>query len=124
MSQLIKKRIFILEDDDELRELFTILLEGESFEVIAFPTVHSFKKGLAAAQPDLIIMDVMLPDGNGLDLSIEVRNAHKTSNIPIIMMSAHQNFAKDKRNSPAEEFIVKPFDIEHLIERVSYFAYL
>ncbi|MNK18774.1 Transcriptional regulatory protein CseB [compost metagenome] len=112
----------MLEDDDGLRELFTLLLEAESFEVNTFPTVKSFRLGLAEEQPDLIIMDVMLPDGNGLEVSTEVRKDQKTSHIPIIMMSAHRDFNNDRGNSPAEEFIAKPFDIDYLLDRVDYYT--
>lgn len=118
----MKKQVFVLEDDDGLRELFTLLLEAESFKVETFPTIKSFRQGLADVQPDLIIMDVMLPDGNGLEVSTEVRGNRKTSQIPIIMMSAHRDFSIDKGNSPAEEFIAKPFDIDYLLDRVNYYT--
>ncbi|SOD13944.1 response regulator transcription factor [Pedobacter xixiisoli] len=117
----MKKHVFVLEDDDGLRELFTLLLEAESFKVDTFPTVESFRIGLAQQQPDLIIMDVMLPDGNGLEVSIAIRADQRTSGIPIIMMSAHRNFNQDKGNSPAEEFIAKPFDVDYLLERINHY---
>ena len=116
----MKKHVFVLEDDDGLRELFTLLLEAESFKVNTFPTVKNFMLGLAQQQPDLIIMDVMLPDGNGLQVSIEVRENERTTDIPIIMMSAHRDFNQDKGNSPAEEFIAKPFDVDYLLARVNH----
>ena len=122
MYYLMKKQVFVLEDDEGLRELFSLLLEAEFFEVSTFPTIQSFWRGLDDAQPDLIIMDVMLPDGNGMEVSMEVRNQEKTSHIPIIMMSAHRDFNRDRGSSPAEEFIAKPFDIDHLIERVNHYT--
>lgn len=118
----MKKQIFVLEDDEGLRELFMILLEAEFFDVKTFPTVQTFKDGLVDQNPDLIIMDVMLPDGNGLNVSSEVRQDKRTNHIPIIMMSAHQDFNRNKGISPAEEFIAKPFDIDHLIERVNHYT--
>ena len=119
----MKKQIFVLEDDEALRELFTLLFETDFFDVSTFPNIQSFRQALADTQPDLIIMDVMLPDGNGLEVSIEVRNEKTTSQIPIIMMSAHRDFNQDRESSPAEEFIAKPFDIDHLLERVKHYVY-
>lgn len=118
----MKKHIFVLEDDQGLRELFVILFEDEAYNVTTFPNIFSFKKGLAQAKPDLIIMDVMLPDGNGLDVCVEVRDNPTTHHIPIIMMSAHRDFSLDRGISPAEEFIAKPFEIDYLIDKVNHYA--
>jgi len=115
----MKKCVFVLEDDDSLRELFTILLEEEQFEVKTYPTATSFKEGLKHEKPDIIIMDVMLPDGDGLEVCKEVKNTINTSHIPVIMMSAHQDFALVKNNCSAEEFITKPFDIDYFVKKVN-----
>lgn len=114
----MKKCVFVLEDDESLRELFTILLEGEDFEVKTYPNATSFKQSLELEKPDIIIMDVMLPDGDGIEICAEIKSMYATSHIPVIMMSAHRDFSYDRGNCEAEEFIEKPFDIDYLIEKV------
>jgi len=65
-------------------------------------------------QPDLILLDVMLPDGNGTDLRLELKTSISTAHIPIIIMSAHATDTSVIAASCAEEFIIKPFDLDEL----------
>ncbi|RZK54968.1 MAG: response regulator [Pedobacter sp.] len=118
----MKKSVFVLEDDESLRELLIILLEGEAYEVKTYGTVNSFKQHLRLEQPDLILMDVMLPDGDGIQVCTEVKQNTATQHIPIIMMSAHRDFSLVKHLCPAEAFINKPFDIDYLIKNVNAYA--
>ncbi len=60
---MTKKYVFVLEDNDDLRELFVHLLQEESYEVRAYSNATSFKESLKCQRPDVIIMDIMLPDG-------------------------------------------------------------
>ncbi|ETZ22360.1 response regulator transcription factor [Pedobacter sp. V48] len=60
------KQIFIVEDDAGIRELIEYLLISEDYQVRSFPTATDFKEGMSKGRPDLILMDIMLPDGNGL----------------------------------------------------------
>ncbi|TCC88065.1 response regulator [Pedobacter frigiditerrae] len=118
----MKKCVLVLEDDESLRELLTILLEEEQYEVKTYGTVNSFKQHLEQEQPDLIMMDVMLPDGDGVQVCNQVKENAATQHIPIIMMSAHRDFSLVKHLCPAEAFINKPFDIDYLIEKVNKYA--
>ncbi|MFD0941065.1 response regulator transcription factor [Pedobacter boryungensis] len=117
----MKKCVFVLEDDQSLRELFTLLLEEEEFEVKAYPTARTFKESLDKETPDIIVMDVKLPDGDGMQICAEVKADPQTSNIPIIMMSAHRDF-NHIHDCPAEAFIAKPFDINYFIDKVQQLA--
>jgi DNA-binding response OmpR family regulator len=54
-----------------------------------YPTITSFKNEMAFAHPDMIVLDVMLTDGNGLDVCEEMKADKRTNDIPILMMSAH-----------------------------------
>jgi DNA-binding response OmpR family regulator len=114
----MKKCVFVLEDNDELRELFTYLLEEESYEVHAYATAAAFRQSLEQSLPDLLVLDVMLPDGNGLDICCELKEDPKTANIAIIIMSAHAEIEDMKKKCDAEEFITKPFDIQNFIDKV------
>lgn len=114
----MKGHIAILEDDDSLRELFTVLLEDEGYRVDSFSTVASFTKSLCAPLPDLFILDVRLPDGDGIQVCSLIKTTSDTQHIPVIMMSAHRNFARENGMCTAEAFIAKPFDIPDLLERI------
>lgn len=114
----MKKCVFVLEDNEDLRELFTYLLEEESYEVHAYPTVAAFRKSLKCSLPHLLVLDVMLPDGNGLDICSELKADPITENIPIIIMSAHADISDMKEKCKPEEFIAKPFDIQNFIDKV------
>jgi DNA-binding response OmpR family regulator len=80
-----KKCIYILEDNDDIRELIVLLLTEENYEVRSYPTVRSFKKEIALGRPDLIVLDVMLGDGNGIDVCDELKANKVTHHIPILI---------------------------------------
>lgn len=111
------KTIFLVEDDHSLRDLISFLLTDKEYEVEAFPNAMSFKKRIENSEPDLILMDIMLPDGNGVDLCKSLKNSDNKNEIPVLLMSAHAepSIADD---SGANDFIKKPFDIEELYNRI------
>ena len=113
-----KKSVFVLEDDDDLRELFTYILETESYAVKAFPNATSFKENILIEHPNIVIMDVMLPDGNGIEICAAMKKDAKTAHIPVIIMSANWAILKMKEGCQAEDYILKPFDVDHLLKRV------
>jgi DNA-binding response OmpR family regulator len=107
------KTIFLVEDDQSLRELIYFLLTDREYEVEAFPNATSFEKRMQEYNPDLILMDIMLPDGNGVKLCQELKSSDDKNQIPVLLMSAHAN-PSIADNSGASDFIKKPFDIEEL----------
>ncbi len=109
------KEIFIVEDNDHIRELLEFILTDQDYVVKSFPNARSFQQLITKEHPDLILMDVMLPDGNGLEMCKNLGNNKETSEIPVILMSAHANISKD---NCAVDFIPKPFDVEDLIKRI------
>ena len=118
----MKKSVFVLEDNIDLIELFTILLEEESFQVSAFPSVKHFKKVIDEKLPDIFLLDIMLPDGNGADICNQLKNNPKTKHIPVILMSANTTIADIKNKCLADDFIAKPFDIEHFIKKLNHYV--
>jgi two-component system phosphate regulon response regulator PhoB len=119
---MMRKMVFVIEDDKDISELITILLEEEQYEVKTHPNATSFWESLKEEKPDVILLDVKLPDGNGLDICSQVKAKAETSQIPIIMMSAHLNLSGSMKNCHADAFIAKPFDIDNLIEKVQRYA--
>ncbi|WP_169306850.1 response regulator transcription factor [Pedobacter polaris] len=117
-----KKCAFVLEDDDALRKLFTYVLEEESFEVKAYANATSFKQSIRTQHPAIIIMDMILPDGNGIDICHDLKADPETAQIPIILLSAHSELHILAKGCQAEAYMPKPFDIHEFISSVEKFV--
>ena len=111
------KEIYIVEDDTDIRELIEFLLQAQDYKVQSFATAEAFHQQMESGHPDLILLDIRLPDGNGSEMCAELKAAEKTSSIPIILMSAHID-KKSLRESCADDFVSKPFDIDELTDRI------
>lgn len=109
------KEIFIVEDDDGIRELLEFLLVSQQYSVKTFPTSRAFHKTVPKKVPDLFLLDIMLPDGNGVDLCRELKKNAETKKIPVVLMSAHADIS---RTEGADDFIAKPFDVDELLRRI------
>ncbi|WP_316737456.1 response regulator transcription factor [Pedobacter aquatilis] len=116
---MLKKRIHILEDDQEIRNVIEILLKEEGFELQLSSTFSELKKNIQDAMPDLFLLDVMLPDGNGAEICEDLKTDIFTKHIPIIVMSAQNNSEQKAIDAFADDYISKPFDIYDVLERIN-----
>ena len=116
------KKILVLDDNQDILELITLLLELEGYQVIGLNNGHGLAATISQCRPDVVIMDVMLGDLDGRDLCAGMKGDLLTSAIPIIMISASHDLqislmAKACRPN---DFLAKPFDIGCLIEKVQF----
>lgn len=111
------KTIFLVEDDHSLRELINFLLIDKDYKVEAFSNANSFESRIKNSEPDLVLMDIMLPDGNGIQLCKDLKDSEDKNKIPVILMSAHAD-PSIANDSGACHFIKKPFDIEELYSKI------
>lgn len=112
--------IYIVEDDESIREIETIALKNSNYIVSAFENAKEFYKKLDELVPDLILLDVMLPDESGYDIVRKIRKRPATQDIPIIMVTAkttEMDMIKGL-DGGADDYIKKPFSIMELITRV------
>ena len=112
--------IYIVEDDESIREIETIALKNSNYIVSAFENAKEFYKKLDELVPDLILLDVMLPDESGYDIVRKLRKRSATQDIPIIMVTAkttEMDMIKGL-DGGADDYIKKPFSIMELITRV------
>ena len=112
--------IFIVEDDENIREIETIALKNSNYFVSAFEKAKDFYKKVEEIVPDLVILDVMLPDENGYEIVRKLRKNPSTKNLPIIMVTAkvtEMDMIKGL-DEGADDYIKKPFSIMELITRV------
>lgn len=114
-------QILVVDDDANLREIVVLKLQLAGFETHA---VNDGEAGLAAAQeraPDLIVLDWMMPKMTGLEVSRALREDTRTSEIPIIMLTAKAQVDDLRRgfDAGATDYMVKPFNPSELVARVS-----
>lgn len=115
-SEMKLKEIVVVEDDNDLRELIGLILYSDQYSVKLLANIQSFDQYMAWKCPDVIVLDVMLPDGNGIEVCQKLKADQKTGHIPVLLMSANS----DKRisGSGAEAFFDKPFDIDKFKNKV------
>jgi len=116
----MNKLITIVEDEPDIVELVTLHLEKAGFKVKSFPKATEFFIFLDKNVPDLIILDLMLPDVDGLEICKTVKKKDKWEGIPIIMLTA-KGEETDKilgLELGADDYITKPFSPKELVARV------
>ncbi|KQS41925.1 PleD family two-component system response regulator [Pedobacter sp. Leaf194] len=111
------KKIFVLEDDEGIRDVIEILLTEELYEFYGFSTVKDFNKG-DDKSADLYLLDIMLPDGNGIEVCNALKKQASTANIPVLMMSANSSKTHVELSCSSDGFIAKPFNISDLLSKV------
>lgn len=114
------QKIFVIEDDENIRELVKVALEGYGYEAETFETAEAALACIETAQPSLAIFDLMLPGMDGLSAIRQIRGMKKGKDIPIIVLTA-----KDKEydkvvglDGGADDYITKPFGVLELAARV------
>jgi len=115
------KKIFIIDDENYILELLKINLEMEGFQVVTSNTGKNIIPTLDYEKPDLILLDLMLPGINGLDVCKEIKSYKKYKNIGIIIISAKSE-ETDKilgLEIGADDYITKPFSIKEMIARIN-----
>lgn len=114
----MNEKIFILEDDAFLREGLSEMLQKEGYITECASTCSEARAALSASRYNLIIFDVMLPDGNGFDLCSEIRKAD--SNTPLLFLTACDDEIQVVRglDAGADDYVTKPFKLLELLSRV------
>ena len=113
-------KIYILEDDKNISEIEQFALKNAGYEVSAFATASDFENALTKEHPDLIIMDIMLPDRDGLSVLKDVRAEQSTAKLPVIMVTAKTSEMDKVKglDQGADDYMTKPVDEEEMILRI------
>lgn len=114
------ERIYLLEDDDSIRKLVIYALGSQGYEAQGFDRPSDFWSAMEGPQPALILLDIMLPEEDGLSILQKLRASAATKRIPVIMLTA-KNTEYDRvvgLDSGADDFISKPFGMMELVARV------
>ena len=112
--------IYFLEDDESIRKLVVYALESQGFAVEGFALPSAFHRAMERALPELVLLDIMLPEEDGLHILRGLRSGAATRTIPVILITARDS-EYDRvsgLDSGADDFITKPFSMLELAARI------
>lgn len=113
------EKILVLDDNEDILALVLMILDLEGYETKGISAAVELSKAIEEFKPDLVLLDVLLGDGDGRLLCNSLKSNPLTSSIPVIMISAsHAAFSLPEGYYQPDDFISKPFDIEDLVARV------
>ncbi len=112
--------IYILEDDRNIQEIEAYALKNSGYQIEGFECAKDFYKRMAEKLPNLVLLDLMLPDADGLDVLRKLRSMPGTKKLPIILVTAKASEIDKVKGLDvgADDYITKPFGIMELISRV------
>jgi len=115
------KRILVIEDETDIREMLSLRLKKEKFDVLESSEGMTGLKKAQEELPDLVLLDLMLPFTNGLDILRKLRANRKTAQVPIIIVSAkgEESDVVVGLELGADDYIAKPFNMSILIARIN-----
>lgn len=112
--------IYVVEDDNDILEIETFALKNSNYEVKGFSNAKDFYKAVEEKIPSLAVLDVMLPDEDGLQIVQKLRAMPKVCQVPIIMVTARTTEIDKVKglDMGADDYLTKPFGVMELIARV------
>ena len=116
----MKKKIYVIDDEEDLRDILKVNLSKEGYEVACFPSAEKALDSLGKSVPDLIILDIMMQGMDGYEFCKNIRSSDEYKAIPIIFLSAKsEEFDKVLGlELGGDDYITKPFGIKELTSRV------
>jgi DNA-binding response OmpR family regulator len=118
-STNLYKNILVIEDNHAILDVITLILQSEAYRVNGLNKSADMMFHVEEFKPNLIILDIMLPDGDGRVLLQELRSKPSTEHIPVLMISARYT-AKNVQHGEFKPngFLAKPFDIDDLLDKI------
>lgn len=112
--------IYIVEDDQNIREIESFALKNSGYQVCDFSNAKDFYRAVKEIKPDAVLLDIMLPDEDGMEILQKIRKNPETKRLPVIMVTAKSTELDRVKglDMGADDYIVKPFGVMELISRV------
>ena len=112
--------IYIVEDDQNIREIESFALKNSGYQVCDFSNAKDFYRAVKEIKPDAVLLDIMLPDEDGMEILQKIRKTPETKRLPVIMVTAKSTELDRVKglDMGADDYIVKPFGVMELISRV------
>ena len=112
--------IYLLEDDDSIRDLVIYTLQSQGMAAKGFPRPSAFWEAMAEHTPSLVLLDIMLPEEDGISVLKQLRSSARTCRLPVIMLTA-KGTEYDKvlgLDAGADDYLAKPFGMMELLSRI------
>lgn len=112
--------VYVVEDDENMSDLECYTLTNNGYEVKPLYTAKEFEQELKKRIPDMIILDIMLPDENGIRMLVKLRQAESTRDIPVMMVTARSSEVEKVKclDAGADDYVTKPFGVLEFNSRV------
>lgn len=119
MAKFVCRSILVVEDNDDISLLLSLVLESAGYQVKAISNGKNALETVAQIQPNLILLDIMMPEVSGLDVAREIKTKPDYQSLPILLVSAVDRLQEEQfDDSKADGIIYKPFDLNSLVSRV------
>lgn len=113
------KSILVIEDNHAIMDVITLILQSESYKVTGLGKGADILTRIDEIKPDLLILDIMLPDGDGREFLKTIRTNPQTENLPVLMISAKYTAQNVQHGEFLPNgFLPKPFDIDELLNQI------
>ncbi|MFH1146782.1 MAG: response regulator [Pseudomonadota bacterium] len=110
-------KILVVDDEEHIRLLYSEELKTEGYEVATAASGHKFLERIEQEKPNLIILDIEMPDCNGLELLNILRSKH--FDLPVVLCSAHNDYRGDVKTISAAYYVIKSFDLTELKDKIA-----
>jgi two-component system phosphate regulon response regulator PhoB/two-component system alkaline phosphatase synthesis response regulator PhoP len=116
----VSRLVAVVDDEPDILELVSLHLKRAGFAVRTFPDAGRFEKSLASGLPDLVILDLMLPDADGIDVCKDLKRNSRTAHVPVVMLTARGDEFDRVLGLEigADDYVTKPFSPKELVARV------
>jgi DNA-binding response OmpR family regulator len=112
------RSVLVVEDSEVIRRVMSLILEGEGYAVFECPAGRDAIALARRVNPDVITLDLSLPDLDGRDLLRELRQTDDLAQVPVVILSAFADTLSAGERRQAADVIVKPFDLDDLLRRL------
>jgi DNA-binding response OmpR family regulator len=112
------KKILIIEDEQDIVDIATMILEDEGYEVSSFTEFSDFETKVADSRADLVLLDLNLNGYSGEQICRYIKASSHLKQTSVVLMSANKNIREVKEDAGADGFICKPFDLSHFIDTI------
>lgn len=114
-----RARVLVVEDDSRIQKMLRTVLLSEKYDVQSATDGRAALTALRSDPPDLVILDLMLPDVDGWQVMAQMRSDNSYARIPVLILSAVHDLARESLRIGASDFLRKPFGIDALLDKVA-----
>jgi DNA-binding response OmpR family regulator len=114
-----KAKVLVVEDDVRIQRMLRTILQSEQYDVATAGDGRAALDAIRSSPPDLVILDLMLPDIDGWEVMAKVRADSAVAKVPVLVLSAVHDLARESLRIGANDFLRKPFGIDALLDKVA-----